>query len=198
MCSKENEMNDEKYLSALRSYWKVHNTFPSMEFLCGVLGLRSKSGVFSVVGRLVSAGYLLRVDTRIAPTKKFFARPLLGHVRAGLPQPVTQEEPELITLDDYLIDDPDRTSFHRVKGDSMKDAGIFEGDLLAVEHNCPTKPGDVVVAYADGDLTVKTLRLDEQGKFYLEAANASFQPIRPKTSLEVLGVVVSVVRRVRR
>ena len=169
-----------------------------MEFLCGVIGLRSKSGVFSVVGRLVNAGYLLRVDTRIAPTKKFFARPLLGTVRAGLPQPMTQEEPELITLDDYLIDDPDRTSFHRVKGDSMKDAGIFEGDLLAVEHNCPTKPGDMVVAYADGDLTVKTLRLDGEGKYYLEAANSAYQPIRPKTSLEVLGVVVSVVRRVRR
>jgi repressor LexA len=191
-------VNDEKYLAALRTYWKANNAFPTIELLCGVIGLSSKSGVFAVVGRLTQAGFLQRVDGRIAPTKKFFSRPLLGPVRAGLPQPVSQEEPELITLDDYLIDEPNRTSFHRVKGDSMKDLGIFEGDLLAVEHNSPTKPGDVVVAYADGDLTVKTLRLDGEGKFYLEAANAAYQPIRPTTSLEVLGVVVSVVRRLRR
>lgn len=191
-------MNDEKYLAALRTYWKANNTFPTIELLCGVIGLNSKSGVFAVVGRLTQAGFLQRVDGRIAPTKKFFARPLLGPVRAGLPQPVTQEEPELITLDDYLIDEPNRTSFHRVKGDSMKDLGIFEGDLLAVEHNSPTKPGDVVVAFADGDLTVKTLRLDGEGKFYLEAANLAYAPIYPKTSLEILGVVVSVVRRLRR
>jgi repressor LexA len=119
-------------------------------------------------------------------------------VRAGQPQPVSQEEPELLTLDDYLIDEPNRTSFHRVKGDSMKDAGIFDGDLLAVEHNSPTKPGDIVVAYADNELTVKTLRLDTDGSYFLEAANAAYLPIYPKTSLELLGIVVSVVRRVRR
>lgn len=191
-------MNDEKYLAALRTYWKAHNVFPTIELLCSVIGLSSKSGVFAVVGRLAQAGYLQRVDGRIAPTKKFFARPLLGPVRAGLPQPASQEEPELVTLDDYLIDEPNRTSFHRVKGDSMKDVGIFEGDLLAVEHNSPTKPGDVVVAYADGDLTVKTLRLDSEGKYYLEAANSAYAPIHPKSSLELLGVVVSVVRRLRR
>lgn len=191
-------MNDEKYLAALRTHWKLHNVFPPMSQLCDVVGLSAKSSIFALVGRLTESGYLQRLDGRIAPTKKFFARPLLGAVRAGLPQPVTQEEPELITLDDYLIDEPNRTSFHRVKGDSMKDLGIFEGDLLAVEHNSPTKPGDVVVAYADGDLTVKTLRLDGDGKFYLEAANSAYASIYPKTSLEILGVVVSVVRRLRR
>ena len=191
-------MNDEKYLAALRSYWKAHSTFPSMAKLCDVLGLSSTSSVFALISRLVEAGYLQRLDGRIAPSKKFFARPLLGPVRAGLPQPVSQEEPELLTLDDYLIDEPNRTSLHRVKGDSMKDAGIFDGDLLAVEHNTPTKPGDIVVAYADGELTVKTLRLDADGKYFLEAANTAYKPIHPKASLELLGVVVSVVRRVRR
>lgn len=191
-------MNDEKYLAALRTYWKVNHVFPSMAKLCDVLGLSSTSSVFALVSRLADAGYLIRQDGRIAPSKKFFARPLLGPVRAGLPQPVSQEEPELITLDDYLIDEPNRTSFHRVKGDSMKDVGIFDGDLLAVEHNSPTKPGDVVVAYADGELTVKTLRLDSEGKYFLEAANVAYPPIHPKASLELLGVVVSVVRRLRR
>jgi repressor LexA len=189
---------DAKYLAALRTYWKANSAFPSMAKLCDVLGLSSTSSVFALINRLTEAGYLQRLDGRIAPSKKFFARPLLGPVRAGLPQPVSQEEPELLTLDDYLIDEPNRTSLHKVKGDSMKDVGIYEGDLLAVEHNTPTKPGDIVVAYADGELTVKTLRLDADGKYFLEAANVAYKPIHPKASLELLGVVVSVVRRLRR
>lgn len=191
-------MNDDRYLAALQSYWKQYNSFPSLAKLCGVLGLSSTSSVFALVSRLSAAGYLQRQEGRVAPTKKFFARPLLGPVRAGQPQPVSQEEPELLTLDDYLIDEPNRTFLHRVKGDSMKDLGIFEGDLLAVEHNSPTKPGDIVVAFADNELTVKTLRLGEDGKYFLEAANSAFKPIHPATSLELVGVVVSVVRRVRR
>jgi repressor LexA len=191
-------MNDEKYLAALRTYWKAHRAFPALAKLCDVLGLSSTSSVFALVSRLSDAGYLQRQDGRIAPTKKFFARPMLGPVRAGLPQPATQEEPELLTLDDYFIDEPNRTSLHRVKGDSMKDVGIFDGDLLAVEHNSPTKAGDIVVAYADEELTVKTLRMTSDGKYFLEAANVAYGPIHPKSSLELLGVVVSVMRRVRR
>ncbi len=191
-------MNDEKYLALLRAYWKEHNSFPSLAKLCIVLGLSSTSSVFALVSRLTEAGYLQRQEGRVAPAKKFFGRPMLGPVRAGLPQPVSQEEPELLTLDDYLIDEPNRTSLHRVKGDSMKDLGIFDGDLLAVEHNSPTKPGDIVVAYADNELTVKILRLGRDGKYFLEAANEAYKPIHPKSSLELLGVVVGVVRRVRK
>jgi len=80
----------------------------------------------------------------------------------------------------------------------VRDAGILEGDLVAVEHNAPSGPGDIVVAVVDGELTVKTLRRDAEDKFYLEAANPAYEPIRPKTSMEILGVVVSVCRRVRR
>lgn len=190
-------MHDETYLARLRTYWKRHNAFPPMVKLCDIVGLSSTSSVFVLVGRLADAGYLEKVDGRIAPTKKFFARPVLGPVRAGLPQPASQEEIELITIDDYLIDEPSRTSLHRVRGDSMRDVGILDGDLLAVEHNTPTKPGDIVVACVDNELTVKTLRLDEAGGYYLEAANPAYPAIHPRTSLEVLGVVVGLVRRFR-
>lgn len=191
-------MADDKHLAALRTYWKRHNAFPAMAKLCEVLGLSSTSSVFAAVGRLTEAGFLERVEGRIAPTRKFFARPVLGPVRAGIPQPVSQEQPEVLTLDDYLIDDPNRTSLHRVRGDSMRDAGILDGDLVVVEHNAPTRPGDIVVACVDSELTVKTLRLDPQGRYFLEPANSAFKPIHPRTSLEILGVVISVARRLRR
>ena len=190
--------HDEKYLAKLRTHWKRHAAFPSMAKLCDTVGLSSTSSVFALVGRLVDAGYLERVEGRIAPTRKFFARPLLSPVRAGQPQPASQEEPEVLTIDDYLIDDPNRTSLHKVRGDSMKDVGILEGDLVVVEHHTPTKPGDIVVAWADNELTVKTLLLDPQGRYYLQPANSAYKPIFPATSLEVMGVVVGVVRKTRR
>ena len=191
-------MDDDKYLAALRTYWKKHKAFPSMSKLCQVVGLSSTSSVFALVGRLADEGYLERTEGRVAPGKRFFARPLLGPVRAGLPQIATQEDAEPLTLDDYLIDEPHRTSLHRVRGESMRDAGILDGDLVVVEHDSPASAGDIVVACIDDGLTVKTLAADEQGKYFLKPANPAFQPIHPSHSLEILGVVVSVVRRIRR
>lgn len=194
-----NGTNDSRHVAALQRYWKRHKTFPSMAKLCGVLGLSSTGSVFEVVGRLTTAGYLKRGDGgRVAPGDRFFARPLLGPVRAGAPQPATQEQPQTLTLDDYLIDQPDRTSLHRVRGDSMDGVGIFDGDLVVVEHNSATKAGDIVIAVVDGELTVKTLALDAGGSYYLEAANPAYGPIRPSQTLEILGVVISIARRVRR
>lgn len=190
--------NDEKYLAALRAYWKKFQAFPSMTKLCQVVGLSSTSSVFTLIGRLVDAGFLERVEGRIAPSRKFFSRPVLGTVRAGQPQLESQEEPDLLTIDDYLIEDPNRTVLCRVRGDSMKDAGLLEGDLVVVERNSPTKAGDIVVAVVDGEMTVKTLRLTKQGDFFLEAANPAYEPIHPKGSLEILGVVVGSFRKNRR
>ena len=80
----------------------------------------------------------------------------------------------------------------------MRDAGIFEGDLAVVEHRAPTQPGDIVLAVCDGGMTVKTLRRGDDGSYFLDPANPTYEPILPQTSLEVLGVVIGVVRRLRR
>lgn len=191
-------MSDERYLAALRAYWKKHQAFPAMAKLCEVVGLSSTSSVFALIGRLAEAGFLDRGEGRIAPTREFFARPLLGSVRAGLPQPESQEEPELLSIDDYLIDDPNRTVFCRVRGDSMKDAGLLEGDLVVVERNAPTKVGDTVVAVVDGELTVKYQRTTRKGDFFLELANPDYKAIYPTGSLEILGVVIGSFRKNRR
>lgn len=191
-------MSDQDHIHALQRYWKRNKAFPAMAKLCEVVGLSSSASVFGMVGRLTEAGYLQRLDGRIAPGKRFFARTLVGRVRAGVPQPASQEDEEALTLDDYLIDQPDRTTLHRVRGDSMTGALMADGDLVVIEHNTPTRPGDVVLAVVDGEMTVKTLRLDDKGQYFLEAANPAYAPIHPSTSLEILGVVVSVVRRLRR
>lgn len=189
-------MPDSNHLNALRTYWKRQKAFPSMAKLTEVLGLTSTGGVFKVLGRLVDAGYLERVSGRLAPTKKFFALPLVGTVRAGLPQPADQgEEHELMSVEDYLVDHPERTSYCRVKGDSMRDAGLLDGDFVAVEANSPTKPGDIVVAVVDNEITVKYLRTNKAGAWLLEPANPAYDVITPIGSLEVLGVVIGSFRR---
>ena len=119
-------MNRDKHLDALRAYWKRHKAFPSMAKLADVLGLASFGGVFKVISRLVETGFLERAEGRVAPTKRFFVLPLLGSVRAGLPKPADQSDSETVSVKDYLIDHPERTSLCRIKGNSMKgrrDAG---------------------------------------------------------------------------
>lgn len=190
---------DQAHLEKLRSYWKRHHAFPSMAKLCEVVGLSSTASVFDLVTRLKDAGYVQRVEGRIAPTKRFFARPLLGTVRAGLPQPRQEDDDfEVLTIDDYLVPDPNRTFLARVKGDSMRDASLLDGDMVVVQKNCPTKVGDIVVAVVDGHVTVKYLRQQPDGRFFLQPANSAFADILPEGELEILGVVVGQFRSYRR
>jgi repressor LexA len=102
-----------------------------------------------------------------------------------------------MSIEDYLVDHPERTSFCRVKGDSMRDAGLLDGDMVVVEANSPTKPGDIVVAVVDNEITVKYLRIDKAGAWSLHPANSTvfYDVIVPTGSLEVLGVVVGSFRR---
>lgn len=186
---------DSRHLASLQRHWKRHRAFPSMAKLADVMGLASAGSVFQAVGRLVEGGFLERVEGRIAPTKRFFSRPVLGKVRAGQPDPVApDDEVGLLSIDDFVVRQPERTSFAFVRGDSMKDRGLLDGDVVVVEHNTLPRPGDVVVALVDGATTLKTLRLEGR-EYVLEPANPAFQTIRPGSSLEVLGVVVGCVRR---
>lgn len=190
---------DFRHLSALRGHWRKHRAFPSMAKLAEVVGLKSSSSVFGLIGRLTEAGYLERVDGRVAPTKRFFSYPVLGRVQAGLPQeaPQADDDFEILSVEDYLVARPERTSYCVVRGDSMTGVGLLEGDIVVVEHNTPTKAGDIVVAVVDGKVTVKTLAM-ERGTYVLQPQNADFEVIRPGESLEVLGVVVGSFRRMRR
>jgi repressor LexA len=169
-----------------------------MAKLCEVVGLSSTASVFDLVTRLKDEGFVQRVEGRIAPTKRFFARPLLGKVQAGLPQPVQDDDFEVLTIDDYLVPEPNRTFLARVKGDSMRDASLVDGDMVVVQKNCATKLGDIVVAVVDGKVTVKYLRQQPDGRFYLQPANPTFADILPEGELEILGVVVGAFRAYRR
>lgn len=188
--------NDRSYLARLQDYYAQHRALPSYASIGALLGLKSKSSVAALVARLKIAGYLEATpDRRLAPTKRFFARPLASvPVRAGLPEAVEDDEADAVTIDDYLIERPSQTVLVRVRGDSMIDAGIFEGDLVVVEKRPAAQKGDIVVAIVDGQFTLKRLDL-EQGRFVLRAENPAYPVIRPEGALEIFGVMVGLVRK---
>jgi repressor LexA len=149
-----------------------------------------------MVARLKLAGFLDSTpDRRLAPTRRFFERALAeSPVHAGLPDPVDDASPDALTIDDYLIEHPSQTVLVRVKGDSMMDAGILEGDLVVVEKTASAKRGDIVIAIVDGQFTLKTLDL-ERGNFILKPENKAYPMIRPEGALEIFGVMVGLVRK---
>jgi repressor LexA len=188
--------NDRSYLALLQDYYARHRALPSYASIGQLLGLKSKSSVAAMVARLKLAGYLdTTPDRRLAPTARFFEREVAeSPVQAGMPNPVDDGRGDALTIDDYLIERPSQTVLIRVRGDSMMDAGILEGDLVVVEKTTVAKRGDVVVAIVDGQFTLKRLDL-ERGRFILVPENKAYPVIRPEGTLEIFGVMVGLVRK---
>lgn len=120
---------------------------------------------------------------------------LLGLVEAGFPTPSEETLHENISLDDWVIDKKEASFMLKVKGDSMRDAGILDGDMVIVERTSSPKVGQIVVAEVDGSYTMKYLQKDSAGRMYLEPANSDFKPIYPKEDLRINAVVKAVVRK---
>jgi repressor LexA len=99
-------------------------------------------------------------------------------------------------VDDYVVRQPSKTVMITVKGESMIDAGINDGDVAVVERGIAAKSGDFVVAIVDDEFTLKELG-SERGQFVLKPHNKAFPVIRPKGTLEIFGVLVGLVRRYR-
>ena len=125
--------------------------------------------------------------------------PLAGTaIAAGFPSPAEEYLDLALDLNKELIKHPAATFYARVKGDSMVDAGIQDGDLLVIDKALEPKEGTVAVCYLDGEFTVKRLTVQEEG-VYLMPANAEFKPIRITEENEFLvwGIVAYVIHKPR-
>lgn len=85
-------------------------------------------------------------------------------VRAGFPSPAQDYMTDSIDLNRELIRHPATTFYARASGDSMKDCGIDDGDLLVIDKALEPQDGDIVVAFIDGEFTLKTVRFDDKEK----------------------------------
>lgn len=124
---------------------------------------------------------------------------LVGTVRAGFPSPVEEIGSKRIDLTAELITHPQATFILMVSGDSMKEAGILDRDIIVVNRALRPRHQDVVVAVIDhGDFTVKYFH-KQGGRVSLRAANSTFPEIVPKDgqTLQIWGVVTASITRFR-
>lgn len=190
---------DAEYLAKLQDYYADWKSIPSYASLCEVFGIASKSWVKAVLDRLCKAGFIERTpDGAWIPTRQFFARPFAeSAVQAGMPVSVTATQGDYYVIDEMLIDTPSLTTMIPVKGDSMIDAGIHDGDIAVVEKRNLANVGDIVVAIVDGEFTLKKLD-KERGKYVLLPANPAYPVIHPQGTLEIFGVLTGLIRKYRR
>lgn len=120
---------------------------------------------------------------------------LLGSVRAGFPSPAEDMGAKRIDLSERLIKHPQATFLLRARGDSMREAGVHDGDVLLVDRAIQPRSGHVVVAVVEGEFVCKTLWM-RAGRFKLKAANPGFPDIVPKDgqTVTVWGVVTFVIK----
>ncbi len=119
-------------------------------------------------------------------------------VSAGFPSPARDSREGPLNLNNLMVQHPEATFYARVDGDSMIDAGIFDGDYLVVDRALEAREFDVVVASVNGEFCVKVLNLKNDPPRLLPQ-NKNFQAIiiTPDTDFQLFGVVTGVVRKLR-
>jgi repressor LexA len=208
-------LRQRKVLEVIRDWVERFGYPPSVREIGDAVGLTSTSSVHHQLRALERKGYLRRdpnrtraVDVRAPedgselsaeeaeqlraqrPTPTFV--PVLGAIAAGGPILAEEAVQDVFPLPREIVGDG--TLFLlTVKGDSMVDAAITDGDWVVVRQQPVADNGDIVAAMIDGEATVKTFRRRD-GKVWLLPQNAAYEPI-PGENATVLGRVVAVLRR---
>lgn len=184
-------------VKALMLFYKDKERMPSYSEIAKITGLRSKNAVFKLINKLESLRIVKRDERgRLIPLSLKESVKILGTVEAGFPSPAEEELMDTISLDRFLVNNPDSTFILKVSGDSMSGAGILPGDMVLVDRSLPPKNGDIVIAQVDGEWTMKFLRKKGES-IILFPANEKYKPIRPKRELNIAGVVTAVIRKYR-
>lgn len=176
---------------------------PAVREICEAVHLKSTSSVHSHLEALEKNGYIRRDATKpraieIIDDNFNLARrevvnvPLVGTVAAGQPIPAVENIEAYFPVPAEFM--PNEQSFMlRVKGDSMVNAGIFDGDQVLVKQQTSAENGDIVVALVEDSATVKTF-YKENGYYRLQPENDYMDPILVQDNLQILGKVFGVFR----
>lgn len=195
--------HQQAVLKHIREFQQKRGYSPSLADLALAFGVRSKNAVAKVVNVLQREkqiekdpkGRIKILERRIVhegPAR--LTLPLFGPISAGFAAPVEEQAEETVTLEEFLVRDRKATFLLRVRGDSMIDAGIHEGDLVIVERGAEPRVNDIVVGVLDGEFTLKRLKR-EGGKYFFHAENKNYPKLFAREELQVAGVVRGVVRK---
>ena len=172
---------------------------PTIREIGEELGFKSTGTVRDYLRALMQKGLVRRMNNKsraIELTERAsFKIPIIGTIMAGKPGLAYEEIQGYVDADDLYLG---RLGFDdvfalRVKGDSMIDAGILEGDIAIIKKSPHAQNNDVVAALLDNnEVTLKRLR-SKSGKFHLEAANTNYPPIFEE--FKVIGKLITVIRK---
>src|SRR5580765_7044736 len=190
-------------LDYLNEFIQQHGYAPSLEEIGKKFGLSSLATVHKHLTNLQDKGFIKRAWNRsrsveMVPTRtggRAIELPLLGYVAAGVPIEAVASN-ETIAVPEAFVGKRD-TYVLRVRGDSMIDEQIRDGDFVVVEDRKTADNGEMVIALLRGsDVTLKKLYRDPGGKIRLQPANAAMQPIFVEPDqVQIQGVVVGVMRK---
>lgn len=184
---------------------------PSVREICDAVGLSSPSTVHSHLSSLVKAGYIRRDPSKpraieiltdasqpseLRPHTDDRLRdvPLVGRIAAGSPMLATEDIETIMPLPEELVGS-DPVFMLEVRGDSMVNAGILDGDYVVIRRQPDARDGEIIAALVDGEeATVKRLRR-ENGKVVLIPENDALEPMVFEDGVEIIGKVVSVLRK---
>ncbi len=191
-------MSNQKYDSykqKILSFYRKHRRMPGYKEIMSMIGFRSKNAVYKLINKMVDDEVIEKDSSgRLTPIKIFGGVPLLGLVEAGIPTIAEEDRSNTMSLDEYLVGDKQGVYLLEVKGDSMIDEGIHEGDLVLAERKGEAKDGDIVIAEVDGGWTMKYFK--KKGNIiYLKAANKNYSPIYPQYDMKVAAIVKGVIRK---
>jgi repressor LexA len=184
---------------------------PTLREIGTHFGIRSTNGVNDHLRALEKKGYLQREDLKsralrpvtssgkpVEASSEVVDVPLLGRVAAGVPLLAVENVNETVRVDRFFIGQTREVFALRVKGDSMIEDGIFDGDYIFVRKQLNANRGETVVAMIEGEATVKRY-YPEGDVIRFQPANASMQPIfvrkRDFKSVNLLGIVIGVYRK---
>ncbi len=198
----------QSILDYIMEFRREHGCSPSIPEMQRHFGIRSPNGVAGHLHALEAKGFIRRGDRGsrqidpVDPMEDLRAQvasiPLFGAVPAGPPQAVAEHRPDgCVSVDEATLGfRPGEGCFAlKVRGDSMKDAGILDGDLVIADAGQNARNNQIVVALIDGESTLKRL-VKLQGKPFLKAENPAYPELVPRADLQIQGVVRTVIRKV--
>ncbi|MEX2380086.1 MAG: translesion error-prone DNA polymerase V autoproteolytic subunit [Vicingaceae bacterium] len=129
------------------------------------------------------------------PTKRKFCAPI-ARLSAGFPSPALDYEKERIDLNEIIIKNPEATYYARVDGESMKEAGIRDGDLLVVDKSIEAQDGQIAVCFLNGEFTLKRLKYYGKELWLIpENKNYSSLKVEEESDFRIWGVVTYVIKK---
>lgn len=199
---------ERQVLEYLAQFQRQFGYSPTLSEIAGATGHKSNSTVHSLIKSLVDKGYIQKVDgnnrvLKIVDQKVTFSLlgstasielPLMGYIAAGEPLEPHSDPNATFHVSASMISGKKTAYVLQVKGNSMIDDGIFDGDFVVIEKTNIAVNGDIVVALVDNNLATLKKFYYENGKVVLKAANAEMEPIYPN-SLTIQGKAVGIVRK---